>query len=221
MDGLLLDTERTGRDSMTEVVRAMGYPMTDAIYAELIGMPVDTERVHLAAVFGAGFDYDLMRARRRTADLERFGLSPPLRPGAREIVANVAALGMPKAIATSSRREKTLSHLAHTGLLPFMDAVVARDDVARGKPYPDLYLAAAAALGKQPGACLALEDSYNGIRAAHAAGVPVIMVPDLLPATPEMRALCLAVAPGLDTVSGWLCATDVPPAHHKPATSSG
>jgi len=204
MDGLLLDTERIGRTSMIEVVLAMGYPMNDAIYAELIGMPVDTERAHLATVFGAGFDYELMRQRRRAVDIQRYGLAPPLRPGARQIVEAVARLGIPRAIATSSRREKTLSHLTHTKLLPHMNAVLTRDDVARGKPHPDLYLAAAAALGQPPAACLALEDSYNGVRAAHAAGVPVIMVPDLLPATAEIRELALAIAADLGIVADWL-----------------
>jgi HAD superfamily hydrolase (TIGR01509 family) len=206
MDGLLLDTERTTRASMIAVMLAMGYPMTEAIYAELIGLPVDAERAHLADIFGNGFDYDEMRRQRRAVDEARYGLSPPLRPGARAIVAAVARLGIPRAIATSSRRDKTLAYLANTGLLPMFDAVLTRDDVARGKPHPDLYIAAAAALGQTPGACLALEDSHNGVRAAHAAGVPVIMVPDLLPPTDEMQALAAAIVPGLDRVGDWLAA---------------
>lgn len=204
MDGLLLDTERAGRVSMTKVVCAMGYPMTDAIYASVIGLPVDSERLQLSRVFGSDFDYDLMRERRSAEDLLQHGLSPPLRRGAREIVELLARLRVPCAVATSSRREKTLAYLDNTGLLPFFAAVLARDDVARGKPFPDLYLAAAAALGMAPGACLALEDSHNGVRAAHAAGVPVIMVPDLLPATDEMRTLALAVADDLHVVMEWL-----------------
>jgi HAD superfamily hydrolase (TIGR01509 family) len=206
MDGLLLDTERTTRASMISVMLAMGYPMTEAIYAELIGLPVDAERAHLADLFGNGFDYDEMRRQRRAVDEARHGLSPPLRPGARAIVAAVARLGIPRAIATSSRRDKTLAYLANTGLLAMFDAVLTRDDVARGKPHPDLYLAAAAALGQAPGTCLALEDSHNGVRAAHAAGVPVIMVPDLLPPTDEMQGLAAAIVPGLDRVSDWLAA---------------
>ncbi len=204
MDGLLLDTERLSRSSMIEVTRAMGYPMTEAIFATLIGIPVDGNRAQLAAEFGADFDYDEMRQRQRALDDARHGLSRPLRPGAREIVDAVVQLGIPRAIATSSRREKTLSHLTHSGLLPHFDAVVTRDDVARGKPFPDLYLAAAAAIGQPPAACLALEDSHSGVRAAHAAGVPVIMVPDLLPATHEMRELALAVADNLHLVGEWL-----------------
>jgi HAD superfamily hydrolase (TIGR01509 family) len=204
MDGLLLDTERLSRASMIEVMTAMGYPMTEAIFAELIGVPVDANRAQLTAHFGEDFDYDLMRTRQAALNHQRHGLSRPLRPGAREMLQTVGDMGIPSAIATSSQREKTLSHLTHTGLLPNFDAVVTRDDVARGKPFPDLYLAAAAALGQPPGACLALEDSHSGVRAAHAAGVPVIMVPDLLPATDEMRALALAVAADLDEVRGWL-----------------
>lgn len=206
MDGLLLDNEQISRASMIEVMREMGYPMTDAIFAELIGVPVDGNRVQLAAHFGADFDYDLMRARQRALNDERYGLSRPLRPGAEAIVRLVRELGLPSAVATSSMRQKTISHLTHTGLMPHFDAVVTREDVARGKPHPDLYLAAAAALGVAPAACLALEDSHNGVRAAHAAGVPVIMVPDLLPVTAEMEALALAVADDLDVVARWLAA---------------
>jgi HAD superfamily hydrolase (TIGR01509 family) len=206
MDGLLLDTERLSRASMIEVMTAMGYPMTEAIFAELIGVPVDANRAQLAAHFGDDFDYDLMRTRQAALNHQRYGLSRPLRPGAREMLKTVSEMGIAAAIATSSQREKTLSHLTHTGLFPHFAAVVTRDDVARGKPHPDLYLAAAAALGQPPGTCLALEDSHSGVRAAHAAGVPVIMVPDLLPATDEMQALALAVAADLDQVRGWLVA---------------
>lgn len=206
MDGLLLDTERISQASMIEVACAMGYPMTEAIFATLIGAPEDDNRRQLRAAFGDGFDYDAMRRRQQALITERHGLARPLRVGARAIVERVAALGIPRAVATSSQRAKTLSHLTHSGLIDLIDVVVARDDVARGKPFPDLYLAAAAALGQPPGACLALEDSHNGVRAAHAAGVPVIMVPDLLPPTDEMRDLALAIARDLDTVRGWLVA---------------
>jgi HAD superfamily hydrolase (TIGR01509 family) len=207
MDGLLLDTERISRASMIEVMLAMGYPMTEAIFETLIGVPADGNRRLLRAEFGDDFDYELMRQRQRILDSERYGLSRPLRPGARRIVETVAGLGLPCAVATSSVREKTLSHLTHTGLLQFMNAVITRDDVARGKPSPDLYLAAAAALDTPPAACLALEDSYAGVQAAHAARVPVIMVPDLLPPNDAMRSLCLAIVPGLDVVTDWLTAS--------------
>ena len=78
--------------------------------------------------------------------------------------------------------------------------MVAAGDYARGKPNPDPFLTAAARLDMPPEDCLALEDSHNGVRAAHAAGMMTVMVPDLLEATDEMRAKCLAIAESLHHV---------------------
>lgn len=84
------------------------------------------------------------------------------------------------------------------------DAVIASDDDTRGKPFPDPFLRAADVLGVVPAECLALEDSYNGVRAAAAAGMQTVMVPDLLPATAEVGALCTFVASDLHEVCAYL-----------------
>ena len=73
------------------------------------------------------------------------------------------------------------------------DTIVTRDDVVHPKPHPEPYLTAAARLQVAPGRCVALEDSHSGVRAAHAAGLQTIMVPDLVPATEEIASLCVAV----------------------------
>ena len=204
MDGLLLDTERVGCETMIAAVAELGFAMTEAQYHPLIGLPKDADRTHFADQFGPGFDYAAMRRVQTRIKAERFGDTRPVKPGVAAIIAAVQALGLPCVVATSSDRMTATAHLHHMDLRRHMTAVVTRDDVARGKPYPDLYVAAAAALGQPPADCLALEDSYNGVRAAHAAGVPVIMVPDMLPPTGEMRALALAIAPGLAVVADWL-----------------
>ena len=208
MDGLLLDTERVGSETMIAAMAEMGFAMTEAQYHPLIGLPKDAERRIFTDQFGAGFsaetDYPAMRRIQARIKSERYGDRRPVKGGVAAIIAASEALGLPCAVATSSDRATTLAHLGHMDLARHMVAVVTRDDVARGKPHPDLYLAAAAALGTAPAACLALEDSYNGVRAAHAAGVPVIMVPDMLPPTDEMRRLALAIAPDLGVVAGWL-----------------
>ena len=85
--------------------------------------------------------------------------------------------------------------------------MVAAGDYERGKPNPDPFLTAANRLGVAPEACLALEDSHNGVRAAHAAGMMTVMVPDLLEATEEMRGLCLAIAESLHCVREMIEAT--------------
>jgi beta-phosphoglucomutase-like phosphatase (HAD superfamily) len=75
--------------------------------------------------------------------------------------------------------------------------VVTRDDVANPKPHPEPYLLAASRLGIAPGLCIAVEDSHTGVRAAHAAGMQTIMVPDIVPPTSEIGALCVGVLDSL------------------------
>ena len=105
-----------------------------------------------------------------------------------------------RAIATSSRRTEVEHHIGHHGLLDRFQAIVASGDYARPKPNPDPYLLAAERLGVDPADCLALEDSHNGVRAAAAAGMMTIMVPDLLDPTEEMQTLCVRIARDLHEV---------------------
>ncbi len=92
------------------------------------------------------------------------------------------------------------SHLGRAGLLARFATLVARDDVERAKPFPDIYLEAARRLGVPPGNCLAFEDSSPGLTAAHAAGTMAIMVPDILQPSDEVRAKCLHIAPDMVAV---------------------
>ena len=85
-----------------------------------------------------------------------------------------------------------------------MDAVSHSKLVERGKPAPDLFLKAAELLGSEPSECIVLEDSYNGIRAAHAAGMIPICIPDLRHPSPGILDLCAAVLPDLGAVADWL-----------------
>jgi len=123
-----------------------------------------------------------------------------LKAGVVELLDHLDAVGIPRAIATSSSHPTVTRTLTPSGILPRFDAVVASGDYARGKPNPDPFLTAAERLGMAPEHCLALEDSHNGVRAAHAAGMMTVMVPDLLEATDEMRAKCLAIAKSLHHV---------------------
>jgi beta-phosphoglucomutase-like phosphatase (HAD superfamily) len=110
----------------------------------------------------------------------------------------------PIAIVTSSSRRTADKLLTLAGIRTHFDAVLTRDDVARGKPHPDLYLLAAARLGAEPKACLAVEDSNPGVAAAHAAGAITIMVPDIVPPTEASREKCAAVLPDLDALLAML-----------------
>lgn len=205
MDGLLLDTERLIRDAMIAVMAERGHVMTAADYAALIGLTEPATQMIMQQRF-AGLDYAAMRDAVRHRIAIDWGERRPLKPGAAALVAQVNALRIPAAVVTSTEQGLARAHLGHSGLLDSFIAIIGGDDVANGKPHPEPYATAAARLGITPGAALALEDSHNGIIAAHAAGVPVIMVPDLLPATPEIAPRLLAVADDLHQVSRWLAA---------------
>ena len=94
--------------------------------------------------------------------------------------------------------------LEHAQLYHCFDHVIGGDRIARSKPYPDIYEAACRALAVLPADAFAIEDSYNGIRAAAAAGMRPVMVPDLLPPTDEMRTLCHCIFPDLAAFRSFL-----------------
>jgi beta-phosphoglucomutase-like phosphatase (HAD superfamily) len=116
------------------------------------------------------------------------------------------AAGLPRAIATSSSLESVHASLGPHSLVDRFDALITRDVQTRGKPHPEPFLKAAEALGVDPADCLALEDSHNGVRAAAAAGMMTIMVPDMLDPTEEMQSLCVRIARDLHEVRELLAA---------------
>ncbi len=200
MDGLLLDTETTYRTAIFATCADLGFEMTAALHATMIGSPRDRSEAELAKTFGPAFPFEryyALLAERFTA-LTAGEIA--LRAGALDLLRELEAARIPAAVATSARREAALRHLRLAGVLDAFRAVVTRDDVLHGKPAPDVFLRAAERLGAAPAACLALEDSHNGVRAAAAAGMTTVMVPDLLAPTAEISRLCHAVVDDLDAV---------------------
>lgn len=200
MDGLLLDTETMFREVARAVCSELGFEMLDDIHLSMIGLPAERGEAVLRERFGTSFPLDRYRTGCRTLFRDRCRVEVPVKSGAQDILERLETLGIPTAVATSTARAPALDHLRRAGLLGLFRTVVTRDDVSRGKPDPDPFLLAASRLGVDPRHCLALEDSHNGIRAAHAAGMHVVMVPDLLPPTDEIAGLCAAVMPDLHAV---------------------
>ncbi|ARP85331.1 HAD family hydrolase [Bordetella genomosp. 9] len=211
MDGLLLNTETLAAQALLLAGREVGIDTPQDFCHSLIGVPADECRRLLLDRYGrkAPADDFFAAATRQLLAMVDDGMLE-LRPGAEDLLRYLEARGVPRAVATSSSRNKARHHLSAAGIAGRFDAVVTRDDVARGKPHPDLYLCAAARLGAEPSRCLAFEDSYNGVRAAHAAGVPVIMVPDLLKPTDEMRRLCADILEDLGQGIEWIAAAGSP-----------
>jgi HAD superfamily hydrolase (TIGR01509 family) len=200
MDGLLVDTESMFRDAMMAEAAALGYDLPLALFLQFVGLSADMEADLIHAKFGPGFPLEQWHAAvgLRVREMRAAGVA--LKAGVIELIDHLDARGLPRAVATSSSHRTVEAHLGPSGIIPRFHTIVARGDYPRGKPHPDPYLTAAARLGIEPRSCLALEDSHNGVRAAHAAGMMTVMVPDLLEATEEMRGLCCTVAETLHDV---------------------
>ena len=112
-----------------------------------------------------------------------------MKPGVREILDFLKARNIPIALATSTGRERTLRRMELTGLGSYFSAIITGDQVVHSKPDPEIYQLACRALGTDPAQTIAVEDSRNGILSASQAGMKVIMVPDMIPPTPELDAL--------------------------------
>lgn len=207
MDGLLFDTEPLIKTAKLGAIRALGFDLTDTFYDSMIGVPGPECDVRIQTHFGPTFPMADYLTSYRSDWTQRIANGVPLKAGAADIIRHFHGLDMPLGLATSSGRESASHHLHTADLHHYFRAVVTRNDVSRGKPHPDLYLKAAELIGIAPERCLALEDSHNGVRAAHAAGCQPIMVPDLLQATDEMRRLCIHVAGDLHDVRRMFVAT--------------
>lgn len=129
---------------------------------------------------------------------------PPLIRGAVQVVRRVAA-ALPVAVASSAHRDVIDAALGALGLASAFGAVVSSDEVAAGKPSPDVYLEAARRLGVDPGRCLVVEDSLNGVLAGRAAGMAVVLVPNAsIPPDPRAFEAASFVEPGLGAILGHL-----------------
>jgi len=162
-------------------------------YQKMIGVADEECQAMVASHFGSQFPMAqyLQDCSSRLRQVFRAGI--PVKPGATEILAELACREIPTALATSTKRATAVHQLHEAGLHQYFKVIVTREEVTFGKPDPDLFLKAARDLGVNPQCCVVLEDSYNGIRAAHAAGTMPVMVPDLLTATDEVCRLCVAV----------------------------
>ena len=200
MDGLLLDSERLYRTAHIAACGELGHGMDEALYGTLIGVPREISELRLLEAFGPDLPLEDYRERcERHFNLLCQG-TVPLRPGALALIDFLQAHGIPSAVATSTERGRARQHLQQAGILHRFGAVITRSDVTRGKPHPESFLSAATTLGADPRDCVALEDSHNGVRAAAAAGMMTVMIPDLLPATDEIRTLCSGIRPSLEDV---------------------
>lgn len=205
MDGLMLDTESLAREAWFQTMREFGYPLTEATYLQVLGTTGARTRRIFQDAFGEDIPIEAMYARKQTLlDQEIEAGQIVVKPGLILLLDQLEAWHMPKAVGSSTAKALVLKKLGAVGLAERFHTIVGGDEVEHGKPAPDIFLEAARRLGVAPAGCVVLEDSDNGVRAAHAAGMRAIMVPDLKPPDEDVRLLAYRVAPALADVGAIL-----------------
>jgi HAD superfamily hydrolase (TIGR01509 family) len=177
LDGVIVDSEQVWDEVREEYVRETGGTYTETATRDMMGMSSLEWSRYLADALGVPGTPEEINAAIVERMLARYGEAPPLIPGAVDAVRRCAER-WPLAVASSSNPELIEVVLDAAGLHDVIPIVVSSQEVARGKPAPDVYLEAARRLGVDPHACAAVEDSHNGIRSAKAAGMRVIAIPN-------------------------------------------
>ena len=200
-DGTMLDTEWPAFQAWKAIFDRHGATLALRDWVTCVGSGAGFDPLtHLAAQLpGIALDRDAILAERLADKVRRIGDSPPM-PGVLDRIREAQALGWRLAVASSSPAAWVLPHLDRLAVRDLFDAVRTRDDVAHAKPAPDLFLSAAAALGLPPACCVVFEDSLNGVRAARAAGMMVIAVPNRVTQQLDFREAHLQVS-SLDAIS--------------------
>jgi HAD superfamily hydrolase (TIGR01509 family) len=177
LDGVLVDSEHVWDEVREELVRERGGRWHERAQADMMGMSSTEWSRYMHDVVGLSASPEEINdevVRRMQA---RYANDLPLIDGAVQAVERLTA-SFRLALASSSNRLLIDAVLSEAGLARYFETTVSSEEVARGKPAPDVFLEAARRLGIVPGRCAAIEDSGNGLRAAHAAGMRVIAIPN-------------------------------------------
>lgn len=180
MDGLMIDTEPVSKEGWRLALAHYGYVMTDEFFSQLLGRSLVTAQNLLKNTYGSGADFDMIFKKRceyRDAHVEKYGIS--IKKGLPQILDKIDVLGIKKCIATSTDKDGMEWKLKGLNLIERFDGFVTGDMVKEVKPNPEIFIKAAKLFGADPTACMVIEDSPSGVAAGYAAGMKVIMVPDM------------------------------------------
>jgi HAD superfamily hydrolase (TIGR01509 family) len=203
MDGLMFDTERIAQKTWQQAAAEFGYAFPEVTYRGVIGRKLPDVRTYIYQQFGAGFPFDQVYHRKQQLlDIYITNQGIPLKPGLIELLEKVESIGMLKAVASSSGKQIILRNLIAAGIdANRFHTIIGGDEIAHGKPAPDIFLEVAGRLNLNQQDCLVLEDSNAGIMAAYTARMLPVMVPDMLPPDPESKKLAFRILPSLYAVN--------------------
>ena len=205
MDGVIFDSERAVMQCWKEVASRHNIPDIEKAILACTGTTMVRTREIMLNMYGADFPYDEYARESSAIIHSRYdGGRLPMKPGVKELLTFLKERDKKIALASSTRQQVVTDELRDAGIIEYFDRIICGDMVSRSKPAPDIFLKACEELNISPSDSYAIEDSYNGIRAAHAGGLHPIMVPDLLPADEEMQSLAEIVLPNLTSVKEYL-----------------
>ena len=205
MDGVIFDSERLVVETWVEVAKKYGIEGIEEACAACVGINAQATELKMKEIYGEEFPYQEYKKEASALYHERYDDGRlPTKPGIRELLEFLHANNIRTAVASSTRRAVVEQEIRDAGLAPFFQKIICGDMVERSKPAPDIFLKAAEELGVAPEICYVIEDSYNGIRGAHTAGMHPIMVPDMLPPTDEMEKLAEQIFPSLFEVKDFI-----------------
>lgn len=198
MDGVIFDSERKVVECWIEIAEKYGIKDIEKLCRMCLGTNSTETRKLALEFYGEDFPYDERKAEQSALYHERYDDGRlPMKVGVRELLEFLKENGLKIALASSTRRVVVENQLRDASILPYFDKVVCGDMVSHSKPHPEIFLRACEELSVEPECAIAIEDSYNGIRSAHAAGMRPIMVPDMAEPTEEMEGLAEVILQSL------------------------
>ena len=201
MDGLMFDTEALCFICEQEAAAEYGYTVDKELYLQTLGVNQTAYREIMLAHFGAGFPVQKISEltyQKMDARMESEGV--PVKPGLITLLDGLSSMEIRCSVASSSRSVRVRRMLAMAGISSYFPVVIGGEMTERSKPEPDIFLKACETAGFTPESSLVLEDSPNGLLAAHRAGIPAVCIPDLTEPPASVLKLACSVLPRLDMV---------------------
>ena len=189
-DGTLHDTEKVFMQAWKLAAAELNVPDIETTIRDCTGTTIEWIGAYWAKKYpNIPFEEYLPRRQYHFGEIVKDGI--PVKEGAYELLDYLKERGYAIGMATSTGQRSAMEHLERTDMLKYFapEAIITGNMVKNGKPAPDIYLLAAERLGVSPEACIGVEDSLNGVRAIHAAGMRAVMIPDMIPPTPDVERL--------------------------------
>lgn len=209
MDGVIFDTERVYLESCVEAAAELNLGDIRELCISCIGITAEMTKNRFRQVITNEELCNRFWELSKFITREKLSHGMPIKEGAENLLSMLYKRNIPIALASSTTTRTVTAELTSVDLLRYFTIIVGGDMVNNSKPDPEIFLKAADMLGAEPEKCLVLEDSKNGIRAAKAAGMKAIMIPDLIPPDDEMKEKADLTADSLNDVISYLMAETI------------